>query len=41
MSALGVPRFACTTDLFPELMANAIRKEDIAAWLARHEIITR
>jgi hypothetical protein len=41
MSALGVPSFACTPDLFPELMATAIRKGDIAAWAARHEIITR
>jgi VWA domain containing CoxE-like protein len=41
MSALGVPSFACTPDLFPDLMATAIRKGDIAAWAARHEIITR
>jgi Mg-chelatase subunit ChlD len=41
MSTLGVPSFACTPDLFPELMATAIRKGDIAAWAARHEIITR
>ncbi len=41
MTALGAPSFACTPDLFPELMAAAIRKDDIAAWAARHEIITR
>ena len=41
MTALGVPSFACTPDLFPELMATAIRKGDIAAWAARHEIVTR
>jgi len=41
MTALGVPSFACTPDLFPELMATAIRKEDIGAWAARHEIVTR
>jgi len=41
MTALGAPSFACTPDLFPELMATAIRKGDIAAWAARNEIITR
>jgi Mg-chelatase subunit ChlD len=41
MTALGVPSFACTPDRFPELMATAIRKGDIAAWAARHEIVTR
>jgi Mg-chelatase subunit ChlD len=41
MSALGVPSFACTPDLFPELMATAIRKGEIAAWAARNEIGTR
>jgi VWA domain containing CoxE-like protein len=41
MTALGAPSFACTPDLFPELMAAAIQKQDIAAWAARREIITR
>jgi hypothetical protein len=41
MTALGTPSFACTPDLFPELMATAIRKGDIAAWAAQHEIVTR
>jgi Mg-chelatase subunit ChlD len=41
MTAVGVPSFACTPDLFPELMATAIRKGDIAAWAARHDIVTR
>jgi len=41
MTALGAPSFACTPDLFPGLMATAIQKGDIAAWAARHEIITR
>ena len=36
-----LPSFACTPDLFPELMATAIRKGNIAAWAVRHEIITR
>ena len=32
--ALGVPAFACTPDLFPDLMAAAIRKQDLSAWAA-------
>lgn len=41
MSALGAPAFACTPDLFPDLMAAAIQKRDIAMWAARHEIVVR
>jgi Mg-chelatase subunit ChlD len=36
---LEIPAFACTPDLFPELMAAAIQKQDLAAWAARHEIV--
>ena len=32
LAGLGVPAFACTPDLFPELMAAAIQRQDIAAW---------
>ncbi|HVG00727.1 MAG TPA: VWA domain-containing protein [Chloroflexia bacterium] len=35
---LGVPAFACTPDLFPELMAAAISRQDIGQWLALHDI---
>jgi hypothetical protein len=41
MTALGAPSFACTPDLFPDLMAVAIQKRDITAWAARNEIVTR
>jgi len=37
---LAIPVFACTPDLFPELMAAAIQKQDLAIWAARHEIVT-
>ncbi len=40
MTALGAPAFACTPDLFPDLMATAIEKRDIAAWAARNDIVT-
>jgi Mg-chelatase subunit ChlD len=38
LSALGIPAFACTPDLFPELMAAAIERRDINAWAATHDI---
>jgi len=34
LAELGVPAFACTPDTFPELMAAAIERRDIAAWAA-------
>jgi len=34
LAALGVPSFACTPDAFPELMAAAIRRDDVSAWAA-------
>lgn len=39
-AALGVPAFACTPDLFPELMAAAINRQDIGQWAAAREIVT-
>jgi hypothetical protein len=35
---MGIPAFACTPDLFPELMAAAINRQDVAGWAARHGI---
>ncbi|AHH93491.1 VWA domain-containing protein [Kutzneria albida] len=32
LSALGAPAFACTPDRFPELLATALRREDVGAW---------
>lgn len=40
LAALGVPSFACSPDQFPELMAAAIRKEDIGLWAAQQGIAT-
>ena len=37
---LGVPSFACTPDLFPDLMAAAINGRDIRQWAASHDIVT-
>ncbi len=38
LAALGIPAFACTPDLFPELMAAAIERRDLGAWAATHDI---
>lgn len=38
MAAMGIPVFACTPDLFPDLMAAAIQRQDIATWAARNDI---
>ena len=35
LAALGVPTFACTPQLFPELMAAALQKRDLGAWAAK------
>lgn len=40
LASLGVPAFACTPDLFPDLMAAAIHKRDIGAWAAAHGVVT-
>jgi Mg-chelatase subunit ChlD len=37
-ASLGIPCFACTPDQFPDLMAAAIRKQDMGAWAAKNEI---
>ncbi len=39
-ASLGIPTFACSPDLFPELMAAAIQRKDLGAWAARNDIVT-
>lgn len=34
LASLGVPSFACTPDAFPQLMASAIKREDVGQWAA-------
>jgi Mg-chelatase subunit ChlD len=36
---LGAPSFACTPDLFPELMAAAISRQDLAQWAAARDVV--
>src|SRR5919199_2891355 len=40
IAQFGIPAFACTPNQFPELMAAAINRQDIAQWAAAHEIAT-
>ena len=40
VAALGAPVFACTPDQFPDLMACALRREDVHAWAAKADIKT-
>ncbi len=39
LADLGAPAFACTPDLFPDLMAAAIGRQDLGRWAAAHEIV--
>ena len=40
MAELGIPTFACTPDLFPDLIAAAISRQDIGTWAATQGIVT-
>ena len=39
-AALGAPAFACTPDLFPDLIAAAINRQDLGQWAAKQGIVT-
>jgi Mg-chelatase subunit ChlD len=36
LAALGVPAFACTPDVFPDLMAAAVQRRDLKEWSENH-----
>ncbi len=40
LADVGVPAFACTPDLFPDMMAAAIERRDLTAWAASVDITT-
>src|SRR5215471_19089155 len=40
LAGLGVPCFSCTPDLFPDMMAAAIQRQDLNLWAARNDIVT-
>lgn len=39
LASFGIPAFACTPDLFPDLMAAAINRQDLGQWAATHDIV--
>jgi Mg-chelatase subunit ChlD len=39
-AAIGSPVFACTPDQFPDLMATALKREDVLSWAADQDIKT-
>ena len=41
LASINIPAFACTPDRFPDLMAAAIKKEDLRIWAAKNEIIVK
>jgi len=36
LASLGAPAFACTPDAFPDLMAAAVERRDLTAWVERN-----
>lgn len=36
LASIGVPAFACTPDLFPDLMAAVLNKQDIGNWVSKN-----
>ena len=39
LAGMGIPTFACTPDLFPDLMAAAIERQDLSLWAASRQIV--
>ena len=39
-AGLDIPAFACTPDLFPDLMAHAIQRLDLNQWAAANGVVT-
>ncbi|MEO1139835.1 MAG: VWA domain-containing protein [Pseudomonadota bacterium] len=40
VATLGIPVFACTPEQFPDLMATALRRDDVLSWAAVEDIKT-
>jgi len=38
---IGIPVFACTPDLFPDLMTAAIKNEDLSRWAGNNDIVVQ
>jgi hypothetical protein len=35
---MGIPVFACTPDLFPEMLSKALQKDNLKAWMAQQQL---
>lgn len=40
-ASMKIPVFACTPDLFPSMMAAALKKEDMYLWMSKNDIVKR
>lgn len=40
-TSMNIPVFACTPDLFPSMMAAALKKEDMYHWMSKNDIVKR
>jgi Mg-chelatase subunit ChlD len=40
LATLNIPVFACTPDLFPDMMAATINRQDLHRWAASNDIVT-
>lgn len=40
-AAINIPVFACTPDLFPSMMAAALKKEDMHHWMTKNDVVKR
>ena len=40
LATMDIPSFACTPELFPDLMAAAIQRQDLSRWAAKYDIVT-
>ncbi len=41
LATLGIPVFACSPDKFPDLMAQALSKQDIGVWAAKEDLVLK
>lgn len=41
MASLNIPVFACTPDLFPDMMAAAINGQDLSLWAGQNDLVLK
>ncbi|HZS78452.1 MAG TPA: VWA domain-containing protein [Ktedonobacteraceae bacterium] len=40
LAGMDIPSFACSPELFPDLMAAAIQRQNLSMWAAKNDIVT-